>query len=93
MMGKKFKPCNRDQMFLLPRFLEEWLPEDRLAYFIIKKVEKLDLAAIYASYRGDGRGLRQLLLRGLAKVAAEWDLWCLSHNLLKLYRFGGLPAD
>ncbi len=32
----------------------------------------------------DGRGLRRFLLRGLAKVAAEWALWCLTHNLGKV---------
>jgi len=32
------------------------------------------------------RGFRQFLLRGLEKVSAEWDLVCLSHNLLKLFR-------
>jgi len=31
-----------------------------------------------------GRGLRQFLLRGLAKVQAEWTLWCLGHNLGKV---------
>lgn len=31
------------------------------------------------------RGFRQLLLRGLKKVSAEWRLICLTHNLLKLY--------
>ena len=30
------------------------------------------------------RGFRQFLLRGLEKVAAEWGLVCLAHNLLKL---------
>jgi hypothetical protein len=34
------------------------------------------------------RGLRQFLLRGLANVSAEWQLRCLTHNLLKLYRYG-----
>jgi transposase len=34
------------------------------------------------------RGLRQFLLRGLENVTAEWQLWCLTHNLLKLYRYG-----
>jgi transposase len=56
MMDKKFKPCNRDQMFLLPPSLHDWLPPNHLAYFIIEVVEKLDLSAIYASYGGDGRG-------------------------------------
>jgi transposase len=32
------------------------------------------------------KGLRQFLLRGLENVAAEWPLWCLTHNLLKLHR-------
>jgi len=32
------------------------------------------------------RGFRRFSLRGLAKVAAEWDLIALTHNLLKLWR-------
>jgi len=32
------------------------------------------------------RGIRQFLLRGLEKVAAEWQLICLTHNLLKIWR-------
>lgn len=35
-----------------------------------------------------GRGLRAFVLRGLAKVSAEWSLWCTTHNLLKLWRAG-----
>jgi len=34
------------------------------------------------------RGLRQFLLRGKENVSAEWQIWCLTHNLLKLYRHG-----
>ncbi|GAH75699.1 unnamed protein product, partial [marine sediment metagenome] len=37
------------------------------------------------------RGFRRFLLRGLEKVKAEWDLICLTHNLLKLFRSGLLP--
>jgi len=33
-----------------------------------------------------GRGFRQFLLRGLAKVRGEWALVCLTHNILKMYR-------
>ena len=41
-----------------------------------------------------GRGFRQFLLRGLAKVNQEWLLICASHNLLKLFRYGaGLPDN
>jgi transposase len=40
----------------------------------------------------EGRGLRRFLLRGLAKTRAEWNLICLTHNLLKLFRHKGLPT-
>jgi hypothetical protein len=33
------------------------------------------------------RGFRQFLLRGLDKVGAEWNLLCLTHNLLKIWRY------
>jgi transposase len=36
----------------------------------------------------DARGFRRFLLRGLDSVKAEWQLICLTHNLLKLYRWG-----
>ncbi len=32
------------------------------------------------------RGIRRFLLRGLEKVSAEWQLICLTHNLLKIWR-------
>ncbi len=38
------------------------------------------------------RKFRQFLLRGIEKVASEWDLICLGHNLLKLFRSGWSPA-
>jgi transposase len=38
------------------------------------------------------RGFRKFLLRGLEKVAAEWNLICLTHNLLKVWRFAGLQT-
>ena len=34
------------------------------------------------------RGFSQFLLRGLNKVRAQWSLIALTHNLLKLFRFG-----
>ena len=38
------------------------------------------------------RGLRRFTFRGLEKVKAEWNLICLTHNLLKMYRHVWLPA-
>jgi transposase len=37
------------------------------------------------------RGFRRFLLRGLDNVMCEWDLICLTHNLLKLFRSGLTP--
>lgn len=39
------------------------------------------------------RRFRRFSFRGLAKIAAEWSLVCLTHNLLKLFRYARpLPA-
>ena len=32
------------------------------------------------------RGIRAFLMRGLEKVSAEWQLICLTHNILKIWR-------
>jgi transposase len=37
------------------------------------------------------RGFRRFSFRGLTKVAAEWDLIALTHNLLKLWRAQSCP--
>lgn len=42
---------------------------------------------VFGQIKG-ARGFRRFLLRGLAKVRGEWRLICLTHNLLKLWRYG-----
>jgi transposase len=37
------------------------------------------------------RGFRRFSLRGLGNVMCEWDLICLTHNLLKLFRSDLMP--
>jgi hypothetical protein len=39
----------------------------------------------------EARGFRRFLLRGLAKMRGEWCLVCLTHNLLKIWRYTGAP--
>ena len=34
------------------------------------------------------RGVHRFLLRGLAHIRGEWRLVCLTHNLLKMWRYG-----
>jgi len=38
-----------------------------------------------------GRGFRRFSFRGLRKVRAEWQVICLTHNLLKLFRAAWTP--
>jgi len=39
----------------------------------------------------EARGFRRCLLRGLANIRGEWSLVCVTHNLLKLWRFTCAP--
>ena len=55
-MGYNFVPCDRNQAFLMPPTLDEWLPRDHLARFVIAVVETLDLSAFYTRRRADGWG-------------------------------------
>ena len=55
-MSKTFRPYDPEQQLLLPAGLQEWLPEDHLAYFISDVVDQLDLSAITARYQGEERG-------------------------------------
>ena len=54
-MAPSFVACDREQPFLLPPDVREWLPEDHFAWFVIDAVERIDMAAFYAAYREDGR--------------------------------------
>jgi transposase len=38
------------------------------------------------------RGFRQFLVRGIKKVRGEWNLLCLTHNLLKIWRHQCAPT-
>jgi transposase len=56
MAGYNFIRPNRDQLFLMPPALQDWLPPDDLAYFLLDAVDQFDLAPFYAAYRADGVG-------------------------------------
>ncbi len=47
-MSKTYLPYDPDQQLLLPAALQEWMPQDHLAYFISDVVDQLDLSAITA---------------------------------------------
>ena len=43
-MSKTYPPYEPDQQLLLPAALQEWLPDDHLAYFISDVVDQLDMS-------------------------------------------------
>src|SRR3954454_13020961 len=54
-MAQRFVACDREQSFLMPPDVREWLPEGHLAWVVIDAVEAIDLDAFYVAYRQDGR--------------------------------------
>src|SRR5215218_102144 len=55
-MAYNFLRAARDQPFLLPPDLRDWLPDGHLAWFILDVVDQLDLAPFYRAHRDDGHG-------------------------------------
>ena len=67
-MGKTFRHYYPGQQLLLPAALQEWLPEDHLAYFISDVVDQLDLSAITARFQGEEPGEPPYHPRMMVKV-------------------------
>src|SRR5687767_8609147 len=55
-MGARFIGCDREQVFLMPPSLRDWVSEGHLVWTVLDAVAELDLSRIYADYRDDGRG-------------------------------------
>jgi len=45
---------------------------------------------VFGQIKG-ARGFRRFSFRGLLKIGAEWSLMCLTHNLLKIWRYRCAP--
>ncbi len=58
-------------------------PEGRALYARRKVIVEPVFGQIKAA-----RGFRRFSLRGLSKINGEWRLVCLTHNLLKVWRYG-----
>jgi transposase len=61
-------------------------PTGRAVYGLRKGV----VEPVFGQIKG-ARGFRRFLLRGLDKVRGEWCLVCLTHNLLKVWRYAHAP--
>ena len=54
-MSAVFRTINRDTPMLMPASIQEWLPEQHLARFVVEIVEQLDLSEITSQYGGGGK--------------------------------------
>ena len=50
----RFVTVNRDTDYLLPPSVDDWLPKNHLARFVVDIVDQLDLSALSRQYRGTG---------------------------------------
>lgn len=55
-MAYNFFPVDREQMYLFPPSLKDWVPEGDLSWFILDAVGEMDLQTFYEGYRLDGLG-------------------------------------
>lgn len=57
-MALGYRPVVRDQQFLLPPDMAQWLPDDHLVWFVLDVVEALDTSAFHADRKVGGVGRR-----------------------------------
>jgi transposase len=57
-MALSYLPVDRDQLFLLPPCMRDWLSEGHLAWFVIDVVERLDTSVLHARHPNVGVGRR-----------------------------------
>ena len=55
-MARSYRPVMRDQPFLLPPDMREWLPADHLVWFVLEIVDRLDRSAFHSRHLNAGVG-------------------------------------
>lgn len=71
-MTPRFAQCDRDTLYLMPPSIQDWLPENHLARFVVDMVSQLDVWSLENAYAGRGsdayppRMLLALLFYGYA---------------------------
>jgi Transposase DDE domain len=76
-----------------PRLPEEATAKERMPAKIrtpegqqLYAQRKTIVEPVFGQIKG-ARGFRRFSFRGLLKIGAEWSLLCLTHNLLKIWRY------
>ena len=77
-MAKQYRPVDRDQPFLFPPDMREWLPADHPVHLVITAVEDhLDTSAFHARRRTGGAGTAGYDPDMLAAVL----VWAYAHGI------------
>jgi len=53
-MPTNFRLVDRDTAYLLPPSVDEWLPDNHLARFVVEIVDELDVSSLEGAYTGSG---------------------------------------
>jgi transposase len=54
-MAVEFIPIDRDSLYILPPCVQDYVPDDHLARFVVELVDQLDLRSLSAVYAGKGK--------------------------------------
>ena len=57
-MALSYLPVDRDQLFLVPPSMRDWLPEGHLVWFVLDVVGRIDTSALHARHPNNGVGRR-----------------------------------
>jgi transposase len=57
-VARTYRPVDREQEFLLPPSMVDWLPDDHVVWFVIEAVRRLDTAAFHRLAKLGGVGRR-----------------------------------
>lgn len=69
----RFVTVDRDTAYLLPPSVDDWLPQNHLARFVVEVIDQMDLSELTRQYGGRGSDayhpsmMLGLLVKGLAR--------------------------
>ena len=76
-MAKRYRPVDRDQAFLLPPDMRDWLPAGHPVWLVIEVVDQhLDTTAFHAPRRPAGRERR-----AMTRTCATVLVWAYAHQV------------
>src|SRR3546814_4644235 len=87
-----FIPVDRQTDYLFPPSVQDWLPENHLARFIVEVIERLDLSELTRQYGGRGSAAHHPArseehtseLQSLMRIS--YAVFCLKKKKIPIYK-------